>query len=112
MGASGSGKTETLKVLTDGVRRASIPVLIFDFHGDVKVDGVRSEILSHSPASRIGLNPLELDSSDTEHGPYVQRQVIKELITGAVRLGHRQSSALSKALQEAYCQWPSKSDEI
>jgi hypothetical protein len=102
LGASGSGKTETLKVLTDGVRRANIPVLIFDFHGDVKVDGVRSEILSHSPASRIGLNPLELDSSDTEHGPYVQRQVIKELITGAVRLGHRQSSALSKALQDAY----------
>lgn len=102
LGASGSGKTETLKVLTDGVRQAAVPVLVFDFHGDVKVDGFRSELLSHGPSSRIGLNPLELDASDTEHGPYLQRQVIKELITGAVRLGHRQSSALSKALQEAY----------
>jgi len=102
LGASGSGKTETLKVLTDGVCRAGVPVLLFDFHGDVKVDGFRSELLSHGPSSRIGLNPLELDATDTEHGPYLQRQVIKELITGAVRLGHRQSSALSKALQEAY----------
>lgn len=102
LGASGSGKTETLKVLTDGVCRAGVPVLLFDFHGDVKVEGFRSELLSHGPSSRIGLNPLELDATDTEHGPYLQRQVIKELITGAVRLGHRQSSALSKALQEAY----------
>lgn len=102
LGASGSGKTETLKVLTDGVCSAGVPVLLFDFHGDVKVDGFRSELLSHGPSSRIGLNPLELDATDAEHGPYLQRQVIKELITGAVRLGHRQSSALSKALQEAY----------
>lgn len=102
LGASGSGKTETLKVLTDGVRSAGVPVLVFDFHGDVKVDGFRSEVLSHGPSSRIGLNPLELDATDMEHGPYLQRQVIKDLITGAVRLGHRQSSALSRALQEAY----------
>ena len=49
----------------------------------MKVDGFRSELLSHGPSSRIGLNPLELDATDTEHGPYLQRQVIKELITGA-----------------------------
>lgn len=102
LGASGSGKTETLKVLTEGVCNAGVPVLVFDFHGDIKVDGFRSELLSHGPSSRIGLNPLELDAADTEHGPYLQRQVIKELVTGAVRLGHRQSSALSRALQEAY----------
>jgi hypothetical protein len=33
LGASGSGKTETLKVLGESVVEAGVPVLVFDFHG-------------------------------------------------------------------------------
>lgn len=103
LGSSGSGKTETLKVLADGIHRAGIPVLILDFHGDVRVEGVHSELLSHGPASRIGLNPMELDATDADHGPYLQKQNLKELLTSIVpELGHKQGPILKQAFEEAY----------
>lgn len=103
LGSSGSGKTETLKVLIDGIRRAGIPVLIFDFHGDVRTDGMRSELLSHSPVSRVGLNPMELDSKEADYGPYLQRQALKDMLTSIVpELGHKQGPILKQAFEEAY----------
>lgn len=102
LGASGSGKTETLKVLTEGIHAAGVPVLILDFHGDVRIDGVRSEILSHGPSSQIGINPMELDAQDADHGPYMQRQELRELLGRAVQLGHRQNAVLKEALAEVY----------
>lgn len=102
LGASGSGKTETLKVLTEGIHTSGVPVLILDFHGDVKIDGVRSEVLSHAPSSQLGINPMELDAQDADHGPYMQRQELRELLARAVQLGHRQSAVLKDALSEVY----------
>ena len=62
LGASGSGKTETLKVLGKGVSDFGIPVLILDFHGDVTFPGLRSVLMSSGTSSVIGINPMELDS--------------------------------------------------
>lgn len=104
LGASGSGKTETLKVLGQSVVEAGVPVLVFDFHGDVTLPGVRSVLLSSGAASKLGLNPMELDVlSAQESGLYDQRAALRGMIQRAVpALGHRQSSILRDAFDAAY----------
>jgi len=104
LGASGSGKTETLKVLGNGISEYGVPVLVLDFHGDVKFSGLESVLLSSGTASTIGLNPMELDSHSAEEtGLYDQRKVIRDMIRNAVpALGHRQGSILRDAIEEAY----------
>ena len=104
LGASGSGKTETLKVLASAVVDSGIPVLVFDFHGDVTFPGVNSFLLSSGSASTVGLNPLELDiHSAEESGLYDQRAALRGLIQRAVpALRHLQSKILRDAFEEAY----------
>ncbi len=104
LGASGSGKTETLKVLGSYIVEAEVPVLVFDFHGDVVLEGVRSLLLSSGSASTLGLNPMELDiHSAEESGLYDQRAALRGMIHRAVpALGHRQAGILRDAFDEAY----------
>jgi hypothetical protein len=104
LGASGSGKTETLKVLGKSIADYGVPVLVLDFHGDVQFPGLRSVLLSSGTSSTIGINPMELDSQSAEEtGLYDQRKVIRDMIRNAVpALGHRQSAILRDAIEEAY----------
>ena len=104
LGASGSGKTEALKVLGSAISEAGIPVLVFDFHGDVIFPGLKSVLLSSGSASTVGINPMELDiHSAEESGLYDQRAALRGMIQRAVpALGHRQSSILREAFDEAY----------
>lgn len=106
LGASGSGKTETLKVLGSAVHHFGVPVLTFDFHGDVTFPGTASTLLSSGSASVIGLNPMEIDAhSAEESGLYDQRASLREMVKRAVpSLGHRQSSILRQAFEAAYTQ--------
>jgi hypothetical protein len=104
LGSSGSGKTETLKVLGKGIADYGVPVLVLDFHGDVKFPGLRSVLLSSGTASSVGVNPMELDSRSAEEtGLYDQRKVIRDMIRNAVpALGHRQNAILRDAIEQAY----------
>jgi hypothetical protein len=104
LGASGSGKTETLKVLGSAIAEAGIPVLVFDFHGDVILPNIQSVLLSSGSASTLGINPMELDATSAEEsGLYDQRAALRNMIQRAVPvLGHRQSSILRDAFDEAY----------
>lgn len=104
LGASGSGKTETLKVLGKGIEEYGVPVLVLDFHGDVQFPGLKSVLLSSGTASTVGVNPMELDSQSAEEtGLYDQRKVIRDMIRNAVpALGHRQGAILRDAIEDAY----------
>lgn len=104
LGASGSGKTETLKVLGTGVSTFGIPVLVLDFHGDVLFPGLKSVLLSSGTSSTLGVNPMELDSQSAEEtGLYDQRKVLRDMIRNAVpALGHRQNAILRDAIEDAY----------
>jgi hypothetical protein len=104
LGASGSGKTETLKVLGKGIVDYGVPVLVLDFHGDVNFPGLRSVLLSSGTSSTTGVNPMELDSQSAEEtGLYDQRKVIRDMVRNAVpALGHRQNAILRDAIEEAY----------
>jgi hypothetical protein len=104
LGASGSGKTETLKVLGAEVNAYGIPVLIFDFHGDIVVPGTRTITLSHGPASTIGINPMELESKNPiDGGPFSQRNHLRDLLKSCVpSIQHRQWKVLGDAFQDVY----------
>ncbi len=104
LGASGSGKTESLKVLGKGIVDYGVPVLVLDFHGDVNFPGLRSVLLSSGTSSTTGVNPMELDSQSAEEtGLYDQRKVIRDMVRNAVpALGHRQNAILRDAIEEAY----------
>lgn len=104
LGASGSGKTEALKVLGKGIADYGVPVLVLDFHGDVQFPGLKSVLLSSGTASTTGVNPMELDSQSAEEtGLYDQRKVIRDMIRNAVpALGHRQGAILREAIEDAY----------
>lgn len=104
LGASGSGKTETLKVVGQGIHRYGVPLLIFDFHGDVRLPGVQDVLLSSGTDSTRGLNPMELDGACArESGLYDQRGALREMIQRACpMLGHRQANALREAIERVY----------
>ena len=104
LGASGSGKTETLKVLGKAIVDYGIPVLVLDFHGDVMFSGLKSVLMSSGTSSNVGINPMELDSRSAEEtGLYDQRKVLRDMIRNAVpALGHRQNAILRDAIDEAY----------
>lgn len=103
LGASGSGKTETLKAIGSRVAEQAIPVLVLDFHGDVTFPGVNTVLLSSGIQSTIGINPLELDSFDADQvGLYEQRVILLEMLQRVVRLGHKQKTLLREVIEEAY----------
>lgn len=104
LGASGSGKTETLKVVGQGIHKYGVPLLIFDFHGDVRLPGVQDVLLSSGTDSTRGLNPMELDGACArESGLYDQRGSLREMIMRACpMLGHRQANALREAIERVY----------
>jgi DNA helicase HerA-like ATPase len=104
LGASGSGKTETLKVIASEIHNFGIPCLIFDFHGDVTLEGATEYILSHGPACTHGMNPLELDSTDPiDGGVYAQVNILLNMLKACIpSLGHRQWRVIKETLNEAY----------
>ena len=104
LGASGSGKTEALKVLGASIADYGVPVLVFDFHGDVTFPGLLNVLLSSGQSSTLGLNPMELDVNGArESGLYDQRAALRGLVMRAVpALGHRQAAILREAFDEAY----------
>lgn len=104
LGASGSGKTETLKALGSGIVNRGFPVLVLDFHGDVTFPGLNPVLLSSGPSSIVGVNPMDVDCFlDEQVGLYEQRVRLVEMIQRAVpTLGPRQKMLLQDAITLAY----------
>src|SRR6476660_1466903 len=70
IGASGSGKTQTLKAIAWELSKLSYNIVIIDFHGDQHLPG---EI--HYPlnmASPHGINPLTINLDPEGGGPALQ----------------------------------------
>ncbi|WP_082429429.1 ATP-binding protein [Pseudanabaena sp. 'Roaring Creek'] len=106
VGSSGSGKTETLKVLSEEISNFGIPVVIFDFHGDIDTPSASPIILSHSTIAEYGINPMELDSLDPhDGGVFAQTNILIEMLSAFIpSTGHRQVSLLKDYFKLAYKQ--------
>ncbi len=105
-GDPGSGKTQTLNVLIDGVAAMGFPVCIFDFKNDYSERSFVNAIgLKVHDVRRHGIpfNPLMPSASDDG-----QAQPIEHIftITGVLKrvfgLGDRQTATLREAMKEAF----------
>jgi DNA helicase HerA-like ATPase len=105
-GDPGSGKTQTLNVLIEGVAKMGFPVCIFDFKNDyAERDFVRAIGLKVHDVRRHGIPFNPLMPSASEDG---QAQPIEHIftITGVLKrvfgLGDRQTATLRDAMKEAF----------
>lgn len=105
-GDPGSGKTQTLNVLIDGVVEMGLPVCIFDFKNDYAERGfVQSLGLKVHDVRRHGIpfNPLMPSASDDGLAQPIEHIFT---ITGVLKrvfgLGDRQTATLRDAMKEAF----------
>lgn len=64
VGGSGSGKTVAIRRCGGDLRKYGLPLLTFDFHGDVDIPGTTRTLISAGTDSVIGINPLEVLKAD------------------------------------------------
>jgi hypothetical protein len=101
LGASGSGKTQTLKAIALEANRAyGIAVLIIDFHGDQSLPG--ETVYQLHASSQHGINPLAIDLSTTGGGPNLQAIAVASSFTQALRMGANQQGLTIDLLMECY----------
>lgn len=93
-GASGSGKTEFLRVVGTLLSRQGLPVLAVDFHGDLNF----RPLLRRQLGAELGLNPLAVQAM----GGSTRLQVLYQLLRQALPdIGHVQQALLKDGLQAA-----------
>lgn len=104
LGSSGSGKTETLKKIGSELVYQGVPVLLFDFHGDVILPYTKSILMSSGTESTVGINPLDIPYDFSGRtGPEDQRGELVSMFRRAIpKLSHQQSHVLRQALDAAY----------
>ncbi|MEG3440050.1 DUF87 domain-containing protein [Pannus brasiliensis CCIBt3594] len=101
VGASGSGKTQTLKAIAlDASRVYNCKLIIIDFHGDQYLPGETRYELHAS--SDHGINPLTIDLSTTGGGPKLQAIAVADSFTRSLRLGPNQNGLMIDLLIECY----------
>ncbi len=105
-GDSGSGKTQTLRVLIDGVTTMNAPVCIFDFKNDyADREFTTSQGLRVHDVRRHGIpfNPLFPSAADDGKAQPIEHIFT---ITGVLKrvfgLGDRQAALLRDAMKEAF----------
>lgn len=91
-GGSGSGKSELLRSIAGQVS-GSIPIVIFDVHGDLSLPGFRSHELGKS----LGINPLNQPAPDITQRV---REFVSTMRIAVPGLGSRQQLLLSETARE------------
>lgn len=91
VGSSGSGKTEMLKLYAQAARKASIPVILVDVHGDLKAP----RLTDYRIGEEYSLNPMDGPAAVPDRAAWITAP-IKE----AAKLGHVQSHALTLAVTD------------
>ncbi len=110
IGASGSGKTQTIKSLIYGLREKypEIKVVVIDFHGDQQIQGETWHRLHMT--SRYGVNPLILNLDPEGGGPDLQAIAVASVLKKALVMGPNQEGLLLDILETCYKQQAITSD--
>lgn len=64
VGGSGSGKTVAIRRCGSDLRKYGLPLLTFDFHGDVTIPNTKRVLIAAGTDSKTGINPLEVLKAD------------------------------------------------
>jgi hypothetical protein len=102
IGASGSGKTQTLKAIAYELRRTypSVRVILIDFHGDQVLKG--ETCYPMHMASPHGINPLVVNLDPEGGGPNLQAIAVASVLKKAIQLGPNQEGLLLDVLMDCY----------
>jgi len=102
IGASGSGKTQTLKAIAYELSRTypEMQVILIDFHGDQKVLG--ETVYPLHMASPYGINPLVVNLDPEGGGPNLQAIASSAVLKKALQLGPIQEGLMLDILGECY----------
>ena len=102
IGASGSGKTQTLKAIAYELRQIypQVQVILIDFHGDQSLAGERC--FPMHMASPYGINPLVINLDPEGGGPNLQSIAIAAVLKKAIQLGPNQEGYLLDVLADCY----------
>lgn len=105
IGASGSGKTQTLKAIAYELTRfiSSVRIITIDFHGDQKLPGeVCYPLNMESP---YGINPLVVDLDTKGGGPSLQAIAVAAILKKALTtMGVNQEGLIIDILTTCYKQ--------
>ncbi|WDD36084.1 DUF87 domain-containing protein (plasmid) [Nostoc sp. UHCC 0926] len=104
IGASGSGKTQTLKAIAYELPRfyPSVRCITIDFHGDQELPGeVCYPLNMESP---YGINPLVVDLDTKGGGPSLQAIAVSAILKKALTMGDNQQGAMIDVLITCYKQ--------
>ena len=104
IGASGSGKTQTLKAIAHELRQTypNLQVVVIDFHGDQQIGGETCYPLHM--ASPHGINPLVINLDPEGGGPNLQAIAVTATLKKSLRLGPNQEGLMLEILEECYKQ--------
>ncbi len=94
IGASGSGKTQTLKAIAFSLRQTypDIQIFVIDFHGDQEIEGETCYPLHM--ASPHGINPLVVNLDPEGGGPNLQAIAVTTTLKKSLRLGPNQEGLM------------------
>lgn len=102
IGASGSGKTQTLKAIAYELTRfiSSVRCILIDFHGDQQLPGeVCYPLNMESP---YGINPLVVDLDTKGGGPSLQAIAVAAILKKALTMGVNQEGLIIDILITCY----------
>ncbi len=102
IGASGSGKTQTLKAIAFSLRQTypDIQIFVIDFHGDQEIEGETCYPLHM--ASPHGINPLVVNLDPEGGGPNLQAIAVTTTLKKSLRLGPNQEGLMLDILELCY----------
>lgn len=99
IGASGSGKTQTVKALVHELK-GQVQVIVIDFHGDQAVEGETCYPIHMQ--SQWGINPLIINPDPEGGGPSLQAIQVATSLRRSHRMGPNQEGYLLNLLTEIY----------
>jgi energy-coupling factor transporter ATP-binding protein EcfA2 len=102
IGASGSGKTQTLKAIAYALRQTypDIQVVVIDFHGDQEIEGETCYPLHM--ASPHGINPLVVNLDPEGGGPNLQAIAVAQTLKRSLQFGPNQEGLMLDILESCY----------
>ena len=102
IGASGSGKTQTLKALAYEIPKffEGVRIILIDFHGDLELPTETCYPLNMESA--YGINPKIVDLDTKGGGPSLQAIAVAAILKKALLLGANQEGLIIEILNSCY----------